>query len=245
MPATYPHSALPEAAAACSGLGLSPGALGTPTAQGPGGSPGAGGRMGARAPAPRSTPSSPCSPSGRAPARPSPWPPLVPGRRRRREGTSDAPSPSPPGASWPAVPGSGEARGRARGGDTGTRTQPVRRETRGRGGARRGARGSRDPGLRTRPERDSAGGRDGRGRKQIRGDNEGEMGTRGTERGHAASARGRPSPREETGRKSPPKNEAKLGYRVRARASARLLGWGWVKWVVLAGACCSVPCPQY
>lgn len=96
VPATYPHSALPEAAAVCSGLGLSPGALGPPTARGPGDSPGAGGRRGARAPAPRSTPSSPCSPSGRAPVRPSPWPPLGPGRR---EGTSDSPSPSPPGAS--------------------------------------------------------------------------------------------------------------------------------------------------
>ena len=45
-------------------------------------------------------------------------------------------------------------------------------------------------------ERECASGRDGRGRKQIRRDNEGETGTRGTERGDAASARGRPSPRE-------------------------------------------------
>ena len=117
----------------------------------------------------------------------------------------------------------------------------MRRETRGLGGAGRGARG-----LGTRRERDSAGGSDGRGRKEIRRDNEGETGTRGTERGDAASARGRPSPgEEETGRKSSRKDGAKLGYRVRARAYARLLARGWVKWVVLAGACCSVPCAQY
>lgn len=111
--------------------------------------------------------------------------------------------------------------------------------------ARGGARGVSGPGRQTRRERDSAGGRDGRGRKQIRRENQGETGTRGTERGDAASARGRPSPEEETGRKSPPKDGAELGYRVRARAYARLLGRGWVKWVVLAGACCSVPCAQY
>lgn len=86
--------------------------------------------------------------------------------------------------------------------------------------ARGGARGVSGPGRQTRRERDSAGGRDGRGRKQIRRDNEGETGTRGTERGDAASARGRPSPEEETGRKSPPKDGAELGSRVRARAYA-------------------------
>ena len=103
--------------------------------------------------------------------------------------------------------------------------------------ARGGARGVSGPGRQTRRERDSAGGRDGRGRKQIRRDNEGETGTRGTERGDAASARGRPSPEEETGRKSPPKDGAELGSRVRARAYAAPRA-GWVEWAVLAGACC-------
>lgn len=69
-PPPHPRSALPDAGAACCRPGPKPRAPSTAPVLGPGGSPGAGGHKGARVPAPRSTPSSPCSPSALAPGGP-------------------------------------------------------------------------------------------------------------------------------------------------------------------------------